>query len=311
MTIKNFEDFEKSGNHLNEEFYGNEGLKKDLAKALPALLSGDVEYLKALAKNYGVGQTTTPGTTPGTSTSNSVVDSGESRIGTVSASDLKDEPSQKPSSTVSGISQVPGNDDFMLYMQHQQGIAGATGILRAFMGIGTMHPDTIKTKAGVKYANLIMNVPSDRPKVKSGIIKSLDAGDQKSAAYLFMTMWKEKWNYKQKEAQSLINQPKNQLVKNAITKYCNKYNVPFDFAITVATTESGLNPKVGNKRYRGLFALSKEEFTKYVPGGDIFNIEDNANAGVQCLKRNIREFIKYMGPSLTSNLKVSNWAKYA
>ena len=43
-------------------------------------------------------------------------------------------------------SSLPGNDDFALYMQHQQGLAGATGIVKALNGTGGMHPETIKTK---------------------------------------------------------------------------------------------------------------------------------------------------------------------
>ena len=84
-------------------------------------------------------------------------------------------PGSTPSGSTSGTyTATPGNDDFALYMQHQQGIAGASGIVKALNGTGKMHPDTIKTKGGVKYANLIQNVPSDRPKYKKDIIAALD-----------------------------------------------------------------------------------------------------------------------------------------
>ncbi len=45
----------------------------------------------------------------------------------------------------SNYNAVPGNDDFTLYIQHQQGVAGAAGIIRALNGTGKMAPDTIKT----------------------------------------------------------------------------------------------------------------------------------------------------------------------
>ena len=209
--------------------------------------------------------------------------------------------------TAPAISAVPGNDDFTLYMQHQQGIAGAKGLIQASQGTGGLHPETIKTKSGTKYANLVMNVPSDRSQVKSQMIQALDAGDQKTAAGLFLSMWKEKWNSKYKQAQTAIKEPKNAKVKEAIAKYSQMYGVPFDFAATVAYIESGFNPSSGNNRYKGLYALSQEGFTKYVKGGNILDIDDNANAGIQTLRQNIVEFKKYLGPTLAS-LKLGQWA---
>jgi hypothetical protein len=43
--------------------------------------------------------------------------------------------------------QIAGNDDFVLYMQHQQGVGGAAGIVKALNGTGKMHPETVKTKS--------------------------------------------------------------------------------------------------------------------------------------------------------------------
>jgi len=203
---------------------------------------------------------------------------------------------------------VPGNDDFTLYMQHQQGIAGAKGLIQASQGTGKMAPDTIKTKKGTKYANLVMNIPKDRPQIKANLIKALDAGDQKTAALLFLNMWKEKWASKGKEALTLISQPKNAAVKQTIQKYCTKYGVPFEFAATVANIESGFNPNLGNSKYKGLFALSQSEFSKYVPGGNIYNLDNNVNAGIQCLRNNIRDFKKYLGPATLATLRLGSWA---
>lgn len=205
-------------------------------------------------------------------------------------------------------SAVPGNDDFTLYMQHQQGKAGAKGLIQAMQGTGKIHPDTLRVKSGTKYANLVMNVPSDRPQVKTQLIQALDNGDQKTGATLFLNMWKEKWNSKGAQALKDINQPKHAKVKELITKYCQKYGVPFDFAVTVAYIESGFNPSSGNNKYKGVYALSKEEFNKYVPGGNIFDADNNINAGIQCLKNNIKEFTKSLGPTLAT-LKIGDWAK--
>lgn len=204
---------------------------------------------------------------------------------------------------------VSGNDDFALYMQHQQGLAGATGIIKALNGTGEMHPETIKTKSGTKYANLVMNVPSDRQQVKADIIKALDNGDQKTAAGLFLNMWKEKWFAKQGQALKAINQPKNAAVKDAITKYSAKYNVPFDFAVTVAMIESGLNPLAGNNTYKGLFAMQPN--SNY--GGAVkpmgANWKDpyvNAEAGIALLADNIKQFKKTLGGDWAS-LNIGTW----
>ena len=206
-------------------------------------------------------------------------------------------------------SAVPGNDDFTLYMQHQQGIAGAKGLIEASLGTGKLAPDTIKTKSGTKYANLIMNVPSDKPQIKTSITKALDAGDQKTAATLFLNMWKEKWKIKGDQAKANINKPQNAVAKEAIKKYSSKWGVPFDFAIAVANIESGFNPKVGNNSYKGLYALSQSGFNKYVSRGDIYNADDNANAGIQTLRNNIMEFKRHLGPTTLASLNLASWAK--
>lgn len=204
---------------------------------------------------------------------------------------------------------VSGNDDFALYMQHQQGLAGATGIIKALNGTGEMNPETIKTKGGVKYANLVGNIPSDRPQAKTDLIKALDNGDQKTAAGLFLNMWKEKWFEKQNQALKSINDPKNAAVKDAITKFSAKYNVPFNFAVTVAMIESGLNPLAGGGTYKGLFAMKPNSNYGGVVKPMGANWKDpyvNAEAGIALLADNIKEFKKTLGGDWAS-LNVGTW----
>lgn len=206
---------------------------------------------------------------------------------------------------------VQGNDDFALYMQHQQGPAGAKGIIQALNGTGHMHPETVKTKSGVKYANLVGNIPSDRPQVRVDLIKALDNGDQKTAAGLFLSTWKEKWFSKQKQALAAINLPKNASVKDAITRSSAKYKVPFDFAITVAMIESGLNPLSGNSKYKGLYAMvpSSNYGGVVTPMGE--NWKDpyvNAEAGIALLADNIKAFKKSLGKDLAT-LNLGGWTQ--
>jgi hypothetical protein len=270
-----------------EEFTLNE--KGSALGLLGGMLAGDISI-------FDKPETETTATTATTATTSN---SGIETIGTAG--------SYTPTGTYTA---TPGNDDFALYMQHQQGIAGAAGIVKALNGTGKMHPDTIKTKSGVKYANLVQNIPSDRPQVKKDIIASLDKGDQKTAAGLFLNMWKEKWFAKQKQARTAINIPKNSEVKDAITKASTKYKVPFDFAITVAQIESGLNPKAHGATYKGLFAMqpgSNYGGTVTAMGNNWSDPYTNAENGVKLLKNNITQFKKTLGTDWAS-LKVGSWA---
>ena len=220
----------------------------------------------------------------------------------------------KPGTTSSAtaFNAIPGNDDFALYMQHQQGVAGAAGILRALNGTGKMASDTVKTKAGVKYANIVKNIPSDRPNIRKNIISALDKGDQKTAANLFLEMWKSKFASKKLEAKKLIDKPGYAKVKAAISAASSKYNVPFDFSITVANIESGLRPGSGNSTYKGLFALvpSSNYGGIITPIGAKWNDPYiNADAGIKLLKDSIKLLKKQLGTTGWASLNVGDWAK--
>ena len=217
-------------------------------------------------------------------------------------------------STVSGYSAkkfnpVAGNDDFAIYLQHQQGPAGAAGLVKALNGTGKMASDTVKTKGGVKYANIVKNIPSDKPQVKADVIKALDNGDEKTASALFMNTWKEKWFAKQKQAMTEIEKPANAAVKEAIQKYSIQYSVPFDFAVTVAMIESGLNPKAGNSTYKGLYAIqpnSNYGGKTIAVGKDWANADRNAEAGIKLLASQVKGFKKLLGGDWAS-LNVGDW----
>ena len=59
----------------------------------------------------------------------------------------------------------------------------------------------------------------------------------------------------------------------------------------------------------GLYALSQSGFNKYVSRGDIYNADDNANAGIQTLRNNIKEFKRHLGPTTLASLNLASWAK--
>jgi len=240
--------------------------------------------------------------------------------GNISAKDLgiedeETEPTVQTDSTsktyepTGNYTAASGNDDFALYLQHQQGPAGAKGLIQAMLGTGKLHPETIKTKNGVKYANLVRNIPSDKPQVKRDVIAALDKGDQRTAAALFLNTWKEKWFNNQKKAKAEIDKPQNKTVKDAITRASAKNKIPFDFAVTVADIESGLKPNAGNSTYKGLFAMKPNSTYGGVisPMGSKWNDPYvNAEAGTSLLRNNIKGFKKSLGRDWDS-LNVGNW----
>jgi hypothetical protein len=281
--ILSFEDFK-----LNED--------NILMQALGAALSGG-NVGKDLSKILGGKDD--EASSDGEETSTAVP--GESRIGKRSDYPEMTTTAQtyEPEFTI-----TPGNDDFSLYMQHQQGVAGAASIIKALRGTGKLHPDTARI-------NMLNNIPSDRPQIKRDMKAALAKGDQKTAAALFVNMWKEKWNSKSKEAKTAINKPQNAVAKKAIEAAAKKYGVPFEFAATVSLIESGLNPNAGNRRYKGLFAMdpSRSYDGLITPMGNKWSDPYlNADNGVKLLRRDIVQFKRQLGADLAS-LQLSPWAK--
>jgi hypothetical protein len=202
-----------------------------------------------------------------------------------------------------------GDNDFILYMQHQQGVAGAAGLIKAMKGTGKIFPDTIATKKGVKYANLVGNIANAN--IKREMIDALNKGDQKTAATLFMNHWKAFWNSHYKNAMAAIKKPENSKVADIIRKYCKEYGVDYNFAVAVAYIESGFKPSAGNSTYKGLYAMNPSEKYPGVPntplGSNWINPEDNAKAGIGLLKTSIPA-LKKMIPGEWASLGISKWA---
>ena len=77
-------------------------------------------------------------------------------------------------------------------------------------------------------------------------------------------------------------------------KYGNKYGVPLDFIKVVCVIESSFVPTAQNEGYKGLFALSEAEFSKYYDVKDIFDPEKNSDVGIQLLKQRLATAGTYM-----------------
>jgi hypothetical protein len=270
-----------------------------LSQLLGSVLKGDVKFDGNTFGDILSGNIKKPGTEAGFDG-----DTGASQT-------TAEDPNSGTYKPTAVYNEIPGNDDFALYMQHQQGVAGAAGIFKAFLGTGKMVPDTIATKGGVRFANLVGNIPSDEPQAKNDLIGALSKGDQRTAAAVFLNVWKKKWAGKYTQAKAAIDKPQNAEVKKAIQSACNKYGVPFDFAITVAMIESGLNPKAGNAAYKGLFAMQPNNSYDGVvtPAGNKWSDPYiNAENGVKLLKHDIGVFRKQLGTDWAS-LKVGSWAQ--
>ena len=179
----------------------------------------------------------------------------------------------------------------LLYIPHQQGPVGAAAIVNAAMGRGKLEPRTRK--------NLLGNVPTNSKYYN--IIKDPKKSD-KEAAIAFLTYYSDNWNKLEKEAMSLINNPKYSKAKKAIDSIKNP-ELPKEFLTTVAFKESSLNPNPPtNKTYKGLFQIGPSAWSelkrvlpmKYKGFAIPLDPKKNAQAGHDYLKLTYDKFQKKM-----------------
>lgn len=216
--------------------------------------------------------------------------------------------------------EVKGDDDYLFYLQHQQGVAGITSIIKAAIGKGKILDEVLKTKGGVKYAHIMNNIPPvrEKEKLKNNILYLLNADDQKRAAALFLNGWKQVYMKAAKEVKTHLSDPKKKNVIDIIRKAAKKHNIPDTFALTVAQIESGLNPKaaVPNGSYRGLYQMNPNEtYGNLIKplGNDWDNPEKNATAGLKLLaagatqlKNNLNDLrVEYKGSEWVNNIKLA------
>ncbi len=185
------------------------------------------------------------------------------------------------------LSNMGGNDEYLIYMLHQQGPAGAPALVEAMYGVGKLHPQQLRN-------NLTANVPGNYKGMKSRIRRALDSGNQQEAATLFLNMWKETYANKKKKALADINSSRHSDVKAILQKYSNQEGVPYDYLVTKAYIESGFNPKSGNRTYKGLFALDPNSGYAQKSGLNSSNVHDpeaNTKSAIYLLKSQIGSFV--------------------
>lgn len=172
-----------------------------------------------------------------------------------------------------------GGDEYLIFVQHNQGGAGASSLVAAKEGKGKIHSFT-------RSKGMMNNIPGNMPEYRKQIAEALNSGNDQRAATLFLEMWKIKYAEKKKEGLENIEKPQNAQVKSILQQASASSGVPFDVLVTIANIESGLNPKAGNANYKGLFALNPSTAVQYNPALNYTNIFDpaiNAEAGSKML----------------------------
>ena len=196
------------------------------------------------------------------------------------------------------LSSVSGDNEYLMYMAHNQGAAGASWLVKSMLGLGTKLPP---------WVNLKGNIPGKYyPGIKEQIRAAHMSGDSKKAATLFLNMWKDRYNKIKKEALNYLNQPKNAQVKTVLES--NAGQIPLDILATFAYIESALNPKAGNKTYKGLFALNPSTASSHYRGinsQNVFDPEVNTKAAIEVIKANTKSFLSNVGDQAVSQLGLS------
>lgn len=184
------------------------------------------------------------------------------------------------------------NPFLVAYLAHQQGTAGIKSILYyAIKEPSSKVPLSNKFVSKVdingnmygvrlypsRYSKWSTNVGDDFIKIfGKDADKSFTPGN-------FLKYWVKKFKSKYDAAQKVTT------YDSTFKPFCIKYGVPLDLVKAACQIESGFKPKAGNARFKGLFALSQEEFNQVYPKGDIFDPVQNADVGIQLLKKRLAE----------------------
>lgn len=206
---------------------------------------------------------------------------------------------EKEPSAYLGFSGDLGDDEYLIFVQHNQGVVGATSLVNAKYGKGSINPFT-------RSKGMVNNIPGDMPDYKTQIVEALNSGNEQRAASLFLEMWKIKYASKKETGLKLINTPKYSEVKSILEKVSSETGIPFEVLVTIGTIESGLNPNVGNATYKGLFALNPSTAVKYNPSITHSNVHDpaiNADAAAKMIAAGKDQLTKNLSRSgVLSNL---------
>jgi len=210
-----------------------------------------------------------------------------------------------------------GETSWVYWLSHNQGSAGAAELLKVALGTKPEFSPSAKKWFmqgwNTKSNHIVGNVGNRGwdGEYKSRIKAAYDQGNDQLVAKLFTEYQKKKFDQMLQRGRRDL--PKHPDIQAILQKYSNVF--PLDFLAAVASQESGFNPKSGNNRYKGLFALDPTSGygKKYgLTQANVHDPEKNAEVAVKFWNDNRREFNSLMSSdelaALGLNKSTSNLA---
>lgn len=195
-----------------------------------------------------------------------------------------------------------GETSWVYWLSHNQGSAGAAELLK--VALGTKPEFSANGKKWFmqgwngKSNHIVGNVGNRGwdGEYKNRIKAAYDQGNDQLVAKLFTEFQKKKFDQMLERGKRDL--PKHPEIKAILQKYSNVF--PLDFLAAVASQESAFNPKAGNNRYKGLFALDPTSGygKKYgLTQANVHDPEKNTEVAVKFWNDNRREFQSLMSPN--------------
>jgi peptidoglycan hydrolase-like protein with peptidoglycan-binding domain len=195
-----------------------------------------------------------------------------------------------------------GESSWVYWLSHNQGSAGAAELLKVALGTKPEFSSNGKKwfmQGWSGKTNHIVGNVGNRGwdgEYKSRIKAAYDQGNDQLVAKLFSEYQKKKFDQMLERGRRDL--PKHPEIKAILQKYSNVF--PLDFLAAVASQESGFNPKSGNNRYKGLFALDPNSGygKKYgLTAANVHDPEKNTEVAVKFWNDNRKEFNSLMTPN--------------
>jgi len=192
-----------------------------------------------------------------------------------------------------------GETSWVYWLSHNQGSAGAAELLKVALGSKPEFSSNGKKwfmRGWEGKSNHIKGNVGDRGwdgEYKTRIKAAYDQGNDQLVAKLFTEYQKKKFD--QMLERGRRDFPKHPEIKAILEKYANVF--PLDFLAAVASQESGFNPRSGNNKYKGLFALDPNSGygKKYgLTAANVHDPEKNTEVAVKFWNDNRKEFNSLM-----------------
>lgn len=188
-----------------------------------------------------------------------------------------------------------GETSWVYWLSHNQGSSGASELLKVALGSKSEFSPSGKKwfmQGWNNKTNHIVGNVGNRGwdgEYKNRIKAAYDQGNDPLVAKLFTEYQKKKFNQMLENGKRDL--PKHPEIKAIFEKYANVF--PLDFLAAVAYQESKFNPKSGNNRYKGLFALDPNSRygKKYgLTAANVHDPEKNTEVAVKFWSNNRKEF---------------------